>query len=374
MEFFFARYIYTDDVELKPDLLTIEVLHVAKKFDIPALVALCRDKLDHGISKEIVFTLLQRSIAIGEENITKNCIAYIGDNSEEMLTSEAFLEIDKISLREILKSDVIDAPELLIYNAAVRWAEAECVRRKKFVLPENIRSVLDDCLSLIRFPTMSMDEFADHVSHQGVLKSDQVSSVFQYRSCHIKPDIEFPTLPRMVGANADLQTCNLFKIGGRQLQRFLNDHTSSTDMHCSKDIYMYALHLISGMTADNRCMKTVTVHIMQNSVTLCNTTISPGDTVYHSADGLIEIQLPAPIKIRAQIPFTIKVTYSDRMTARLIRCADVITLSGVTFHVTSEHSVVLGIEFRCRQWRSAVGSKQPIAYNLWRKIKAVNET
>lgn len=42
----------------------------------------------------------------------------------------------------------------------MRWGEAECIRREMPVSPENVRAALGEVFYLIRFPLMSLEEFA----------------------------------------------------------------------------------------------------------------------------------------------------------------------------------------------------------------------
>lgn len=47
-----------------------------------------------------------------------------------------------------------------LFGAAVRWAEAEARRQQLQPTPENMRKVLGKSLTLIRFPLMTIEEFA----------------------------------------------------------------------------------------------------------------------------------------------------------------------------------------------------------------------
>lgn len=55
-----------------------------------------------------------------------------------------------------------------------RWSEAECVRQQLPVTPDNQRSVLGRAISLVRFPLMSMEEFASGPAQSGLLTDREV--------------------------------------------------------------------------------------------------------------------------------------------------------------------------------------------------------
>lgn len=60
----------------------------------------------------------------------------------------------------VLERDTLGIREARLFNAVVRWSEAECQRQQLQVTPENKRKVLGKALALIRFPLMTIEEFA----------------------------------------------------------------------------------------------------------------------------------------------------------------------------------------------------------------------
>lgn len=64
------------------------------------------------------------------------------------------------TLVAVLERDTLGIREVRLFNAVVRWSEAECQRRQLQVTPENKRKVLGKALGLIRFPLMTIEEFA----------------------------------------------------------------------------------------------------------------------------------------------------------------------------------------------------------------------
>lgn len=60
----------------------------------------------------------------------------------------------------VLERDTLGIREVRLFNAVVRWSEAECQRQQLQVTSENKRKVLGEALGLIRFPLMTIEEFA----------------------------------------------------------------------------------------------------------------------------------------------------------------------------------------------------------------------
>lgn len=64
------------------------------------------------------------------------------------------------TLCAVLERDTLSIRESRLFGAIVRWAEAECQRQQLPVTFGNKQKVLGKALSLIRFPLMTIEEFA----------------------------------------------------------------------------------------------------------------------------------------------------------------------------------------------------------------------
>jgi len=69
-----------------------------------------------------------------------------------------FFSLD--TLCAVLERDTLSIRESRLFGAVVRWAEAECQRQQLPVTFGNKQKVLGRALSLIRFPLMTIEEFA----------------------------------------------------------------------------------------------------------------------------------------------------------------------------------------------------------------------
>lgn len=60
----------------------------------------------------------------------------------------------------MLERDTLGIRENRLFGAVVRWADAECYRQQLPLTSENKQKVLGKALTLIRFPLMTVEEFA----------------------------------------------------------------------------------------------------------------------------------------------------------------------------------------------------------------------
>ncbi|XP_055514832.1 BTB/POZ domain-containing protein 2-like isoform X3 [Leucoraja erinacea] len=95
-----------------------------------------------------------------EPQLASLCLENIDKNTSDAINAEGFTDIDLDTLMAVLERDTLGIREIRLFNAVVRWAEAECQRQQLQLTPENKRKVLGKALSLIRFPLMTIEEFA----------------------------------------------------------------------------------------------------------------------------------------------------------------------------------------------------------------------
>ena len=57
------------------------------------------------------------------------------------LQSEGFVDIDFSTLMSVLSRETLNCREIVLFDAALSWADAECSRQDLQVTPENKRKV-----------------------------------------------------------------------------------------------------------------------------------------------------------------------------------------------------------------------------------------
>ena len=92
-----------------------------------------------------------------------------------------------------------------------RWSEAECQRQALPVTVENKRSVLGRALYQIRFPLMTVEEFAQGPAQSGILTDRETVSLFLHFTVNPKPPVGFLDVPRcsMTGKEQTVCRCAL---------------------------------------------------------------------------------------------------------------------------------------------------------------------
>ena len=189
------RFLYSDEVQIGPETV-MTTLYTAKKYAVPALERACVDFLKRNLSADNAFMLLTQARLFDEPQLAALCLETIDKNTSEALGAEGFTDIDLETLCVVLERDTLGIRECKLFSALCRWAEAESIRQNLPVTPENQRQSLGRSLSLVRFPLMTVEEFAGSAAQTGILSDKEVVELFLYFTVNPKPSVNFLDVPR----------------------------------------------------------------------------------------------------------------------------------------------------------------------------------
>merc|ERR1719187_773530 len=154
------KYLYCDDIYLEPDNV-LATLYAAKKYIVPHLAQQCVKYLETSLTARNACLLLSQSRLFEEPELMSRCWDVIDAQAEIALRSEGFTDIDFHTLETILARETLNCKEIVVFDAALSWASAECCRRGEVPTPDLQRQVLGNAMNLIRFPAMAVEDFAD---------------------------------------------------------------------------------------------------------------------------------------------------------------------------------------------------------------------
>lgn len=185
------KYLYCDSIELDSSN-ALCTLYAAKKYMITHLVQAVIDFLTFNLKAENVCLLLSQSqLFQDEQELMDRCWKLVEVDAERVLMSDAFCDIDFTLFEEILSRDTLLTEEKLVYDAALKWAEAECGRRNLPISRVNVRNVLGNALYHIRFPAMTIYEFANGPAKMGLLTCQEINDIFLHFAAEEKPQLPF---------------------------------------------------------------------------------------------------------------------------------------------------------------------------------------
>ncbi|KAM9408551.1 BTB/POZ domain-containing protein 1-like isoform 2-T2 [Pholidichthys leucotaenia] len=153
------RFLYSDEVHIGPETV-MTTLYTAKKYAVPALEGHCVEFLTKHLRADNAFMLLTQARLFDEPQLASLCLDTIDKSTGDAINAEGFTDIDLDTLCAVLERDTLSIRENRLFEAVVRWAEAECYRQQLPLTSENKHKVLGKALPLIRFPLMTVEEFA----------------------------------------------------------------------------------------------------------------------------------------------------------------------------------------------------------------------
>ncbi|XP_046416603.1 BTB/POZ domain-containing protein 1-like isoform X2 [Neodiprion virginianus] len=199
-------FLYTDEIQIDPETV-MTTLYTAKKYAVSPLEKHCVDFLRNNLTSDNAFLLLTQARLFDEPQLAAVCLDTIDKFTTDAFNADGFTDVDIDTLMVVLERDTLRIRESKIFHAVVRWSEAECARQQLPITPENQRSVLGRALSLVRFPLMSVEEFAGGPAQSGLLTDREVVSVFLYFTVNPKPSVGFEAMPRCCMMGKEQTVC-----------------------------------------------------------------------------------------------------------------------------------------------------------------------
>ena len=191
----------------------LATLYAAKKYYVPHLASECVRYLENSLTAKNACLLLSQAKLFEEQSLIERSWEVIDAQAELALLSESFQDIDFPTLLAILSRETLNVKETVLFTAALNWATADCERKGLVpaeITPERKREAMGKALNLIRFPAMSVQDFADEVVPSGILSLAETTALFlHFTATKDKPSLlEYPHKPRI---GQPLQVCHRFQ-------------------------------------------------------------------------------------------------------------------------------------------------------------------
>lgn len=135
--------------------------------------------------QSLPLTLLSRGDnedSLLNELIVKCCFV-LDSNAEEILKSEAILQLDQELLMEVLTRDtLVISSELIVFGSLTSWTDQQCLKQRRPLTGESKREVIGKALYAARFLTMTKDEFM-RGPYSSDLLTDEEKDIFLPKIC-----------------------------------------------------------------------------------------------------------------------------------------------------------------------------------------------
>ena len=190
------RFIYSDEVELTGSNV-MHVLYLAKKYLVPSLAEKCAEFLRKNLDASNVFTILPHAKKFEDKDLENRCWKVIEMHTEEAVTSDDFVVIDRSLVESVVKREKLNVKEVELFKAVNRWAEkkieaqgiASDVNAKRRIIGEEI-------LKEIRFPLMTEKQFVSVVIDSNILNIQEVVDMIKHYNQVLPSPLQYLQSPR----------------------------------------------------------------------------------------------------------------------------------------------------------------------------------
>ena len=195
LEFF--RYLYSDEVKLSGTNV-LRILYLANKYMVPSLANKCTEYLQNSLDAGNVFSILPLAQKFEEEELVEHCWDLIDKNTEDIVRSDEFVNLDKCLVESIVQRESLNIREFDLFKALVRWATRETERQGSNVTGDmKRRHVLGEgIVKAIRFPVMTQNEFMSVVPDSNILTTKEIVDLMKHFSDVPTTPLPFIQTPR----------------------------------------------------------------------------------------------------------------------------------------------------------------------------------
>ena len=154
------RFLYSDEVKLSESNV-MQVLYLANKYMVHSLTEKCIEYLRDKLKASNVFCILSHARKFENKYLEDLCWKVIETQTEEAVTSDEFVTIERSLVESVVKTKVLNIKEVKLFKAVDRWATKESERQGITPDGDAKRRILgEEIVKAIRFPLMSDKEFA----------------------------------------------------------------------------------------------------------------------------------------------------------------------------------------------------------------------
>ncbi|XP_019889176.2 BTB/POZ domain-containing protein 2 [Ooceraea biroi] len=173
------EYIYTEKAELTSFELVCELYYCANRYMLPALVKKCTEYLCSNLSPKGACRAYELAKLFEKYELMKKCLDIICTRTAEVLNESSWENIELATLLTVLDQENLKiSSEIELFTAVEKWAKSECCR--KCLDPanrEDLRFVIGDAFSKLRFLSLTPQEFATGPALSPMFSQDEAFSI-----------------------------------------------------------------------------------------------------------------------------------------------------------------------------------------------------
>ena len=171
------RFLYSDEANLTASCV-LRVMYLAEKYMVTGLLDECVEFLKNEIDAENAFDVLTQCKCFRDtEELQQRCWSIVDLQTRQCLQSNNFLRSSEGILDALLRRDTLNIDEHELFQAVLSWGEAKCKMLSLEPNPQNIKQLLGDAISHIRFTSIEDTDLLNQMLERGILELDNSQAV-----------------------------------------------------------------------------------------------------------------------------------------------------------------------------------------------------
>jgi len=168
--------IYSDKVEVNSDNFKA-LVSIADRYQVEKLNIICTDFLSNDITLENALEIFAMTSQLRTDSEVIR--EFIRENTEDIFQHDSFEKLSPENLKLIISDDFLGIDEFPLFEAVVRWGEAQ-VKATKNTSKDALKTVLSDVMNAIRFPLLTIQEIVGPVGKTGLLDQKTQLQLLSY--------------------------------------------------------------------------------------------------------------------------------------------------------------------------------------------------
>lgn len=186
------HFIYTDQIDLD-DSNFAEIVYASEKYNIQFLQSICAKFLSERLNLDNVCSLFQQCFMYGNAAASEECLMFIDWTIVELIGLGKLDDLNEEALIMVIKRDSLLIEEFDLFNFVMKWSDANDVaavsnakKMKRNENPGERKGVSEwkerkKIFSVIRYPTMSLNEFAEcYKLKNNLFNAVEIASIFEF--------------------------------------------------------------------------------------------------------------------------------------------------------------------------------------------------
>ncbi|CAG2197918.1 unnamed protein product [Mytilus edulis] len=324
-------YIHSNAVEklyrLMPE--NKDLLYASDKYMLFKVKSECEQRLKETVNTSDPLKTLQTAMEFNMEELKSESIRYIEKHAEKCLYSELALKLSSECVEEILKSEYLSCTETDVCQFILEWALHQCTISEKEITGENLRSILNDLLFLVRFPLVEKEYFVKNFMPLNILKEEEIISMFTApftdKKQLFKPIARVPV--------SDRTSYRLVRHRSVGNSRRNTDQIDALGIRTDKPIWMKGIIVYGGYGTQPGT--TSTTFVSNSNILLLNsageTCFEMKATIYSSVPSeTYDVKIASPFLLKANTSYTLLVKNINFTSYFGKDCKTTCTSNGVT--------------------------------------------